>query len=133
MKRELTKQDKNFNKEKFNEWVKQFINEWGHQWGFGFYIKTTNNEVIYQGTNEFKQWRDGKLEEYINNKMSSKEQNKPLQQPLVNSSLPTEEQVLQTIFDCVFIRGIELVDYKQNFKNEQSGLYDALVKLFSKA
>ena len=44
--------------------------------------------------------------------------------------LPTEEQVLKTIFDCVFIRGIELEDYKRNFTNEQSGLYDALVKLF---
>jgi hypothetical protein len=49
----------------------------------------------------------------------------------VSGSLPTEEQVLQTIFDCVFIRGIELEDYKRNFTNEQSGLYDALVKLFS--
>ena len=49
---------------------------------------------------------------------------------VVSGSLPTEEQVLQTIFDCVFIRGIELEDYKRNFTNEQSGLYDALVKLF---
>jgi hypothetical protein len=49
----------------------------------------------------------------------------------VSGSLPTEEQVLQTIFDCVFIRGIELEDYKKNFTNEQSGLYDTLVKLFS--
>lgn len=48
----------------------------------------------------------------------------------VNHSFPTEEQVLKTIFDCVFIRGIELEDYKRNFTNEQSGLYDALVKLF---
>jgi hypothetical protein len=48
----------------------------------------------------------------------------------VSGSLPTEEQVLKTIFDCVFIRGIELEDYKRNFTNEQSGLYDALVKLF---
>lgn len=62
--------------------------------------------------------------------MSNKEQNQPLQQPLVSGSLPTEEQVLKTIFDCVFIRGIELEDYKWNFTNEQSGLYDALVKLF---
>jgi hypothetical protein len=53
-----------------------------------------------------------------------------LSQSPVNGSLPTEEQVLQTIFDCVFIRGIELENYKYNFTNEQSGLYDALVKLF---
>ncbi len=63
--------------------------------------------------------------------MSNKAENKPLQQPLVSGSFPTEEQVLLTIFDCVFIRGIELEDYKRNFSNEQSGLYDALVKLFS--
>lgn len=46
------------------------------------------------------------------------------------NDLPTEEQVLKVIFDCVFIRGIDLEDYKRNFTNEQSGLYDALVKLF---
>jgi len=50
--------------------------------------------------------------------------------PAVSDSLPTEEQVLQTIFDCVFIRGIDLEDYKQNFTDERSGLYDSLVKLF---
>lgn len=50
--------------------------------------------------------------------------------PHVSVSLPTEEQVLKTIFDCVFIRGIELEDYERNFTNEQSGLYDALVELF---
>ena len=56
---------------------------------------------------------------------------KNLNIPTVSVSLPTEEQVLQTIFDSVFIRGIELENYKRNFTNEQSGLYDALVKLFS--
>jgi hypothetical protein len=49
----------------------------------------------------------------------------------VIDSFPTEEQVLKTIFDCVFIRGIELEDYKRNFTNEQSGLYNAIVKLFN--
>ena len=62
---------------------------------------------------------------------SIENESKALSQPLVSGTLPTEEQVLQTIFDCVFIRGIELEDYKRNFTNEQSGLYDALVKLFS--
>lgn len=59
-----------------------------------------------------------------------KDQYEQLRQHFVSGSLPTEEQVLQTIFDCVFIRGMELEDYKRNFTNEQSGLYDALVKLF---
>jgi hypothetical protein len=44
---------------------------------------------------------------------------------------PSEEEVLRTIFDCVFIRGIDLEDFRRNFSNEQSGLYDALVKLFA--
>jgi hypothetical protein len=48
------------------------------------------------------------------------------------NNLPTEEQVLQTIFNCVDIRGIELEDYKYNFTNERSGLYNSLVKLFSR-
>lgn len=65
-----------------------------------------------------------------NEKLSKEAENQALRQPLVSGSLPTEEQVLQTIFDCVFIRGIELEDYKLNFTNEQSGLYDTLVKLF---
>lgn len=47
-----------------------------------------------------------------------------------DQKVPTEDQVLQTIFNCVDIRGIDLCDYKRNFTNEQSGLYDALVKLF---
>jgi hypothetical protein len=64
-------------------------------------------------------------------KNSNETQNPKLGISVVSGSLPTEEQVLQTIFDCVFIRGIELEDYKRNFTNEQSGLYDALVKLFS--
>lgn len=61
---------------------------------------------------------------------SKQSQIQALNIPVVSGSLPTEEQVLETIFDCVFIRGIELEDYKRNFTNEQSGLYDALVKLF---
>ena len=48
----------------------------------------------------------------------------------VSGSLPTEDQVLNTIYKCVFIRGMELEEYDWNFRNEQSGLYDELVKLF---
>lgn len=46
------------------------------------------------------------------------------------NSIPSEKEVLQTIFDCVFIRGIDLELYERDFLNPQSGLYDALVKLF---
>jgi hypothetical protein len=63
--------------------------------------------------------------------MEYQEQKNNIDQPVVGGSLPTEDQVLQTIFDCVFIRGIELQDYKKNFTNEQCGLYNALVKLFN--
>jgi hypothetical protein len=49
-----------------------------------------------------------------------------------NTGLPTEEQVLNTIFDCVFIRGIELEDYRRNFSNQECKLYDRLVSLFNK-
>ena len=66
----------------------------------------------------------------LNNKLSNEAQNQPSCLAAVSGSLPTEEQVLQTIFDYVFIRGIELENYKRNFTNEESGLYDALVKLF---
>lgn len=45
---------------------------------------------------------------------------------------PTEEEVLNTIFKNVFIRGIDLEVYRKEFENERSGLYDALVKLFDK-
>ena len=46
--------------------------------------------------------------------------------------LPTEREVLQAIFDNVFIRGVDLVDYERNFSNKESGLYDSIVKLFNK-
>jgi hypothetical protein len=59
MKKELTEQEKNFNK-----WLEQFIKDSGHQWGFGFYVETTNGEVFHQGTDEYKEWYNGKLEEY---------------------------------------------------------------------
>jgi hypothetical protein len=59
MEKDLTAQEKHFNK-----WLEQFIKESGHQWGFGFYVETVEGEVFHQGTNEYKQWYDGKIEEY---------------------------------------------------------------------
>lgn len=43
---------------------------------------------------------------------------------------PTEEEILNLIFDNVFIRGIDLSSYKGNFSNEESGLYTKLIALF---
>lgn len=56
---------------------------------------------------------------------------KPLSLPVTINSLPTEEQVLKTIFDSVFIRGMDLEEYEIYFSNDRSGLYDALTKLFT--
>jgi hypothetical protein len=38
--------------------LEKLIKESGHQWGFGFYVETTNGEVFY------KQWHDSKSEDY---------------------------------------------------------------------
>lgn len=46
-------------------------------------------------------------------------------------TIPSEDVILDTIIDSVFIRGIELEYYRRNFTNEQSGLYDRLLKLFN--
>ena len=67
---------------------------------------------------------------YDESKLKSDE-NHTVNNDVAISSLPTEDEVLKTIFDCVFIRGIDLEDYKRDFANEQSGLYTALVKLFN--
>jgi len=47
-------------------------------------------------------------------------------------SKPSEDEILDTIIDSVLIRGVELEPYRRNFTNEQSGLYDRLIKLFNK-
>lgn len=48
-----------------------------------------------------------------------------------NSNIPSEKEVLDLIIGSVDIRGIELESYRYKFKNDESGLYDGLVKLFS--
>lgn len=99
-------------------------------------VKVISKE--FGGTNDseflktaWKQLKSNKMKkDDLKNESSKQAPNKALSKTDVSGSLPTEDQVLKTIFDCVFIRGIELEDYKWNFTNEQSGLYDALVKLF---
>ena len=59
MRKELTQEEKNF-----HNWLETFIKESGHQWGFGFYVETMDGKVLHQGTDEYKEWYDGKLEEY---------------------------------------------------------------------
>ena len=48
-------------------------------------------------------------------------------------NLPSEDEIIQAIFDSVDIRGINLEDYRYKFTNKESGLYDRLVDLFSKS
>jgi len=43
---------------------------------------------------------------------------------------PTEESVVDAIIDSVSIRGISLEDYKREFTNERSGLFDVLNKIY---
>jgi hypothetical protein len=45
-------------------------------------------------------------------------------------NMPSEEEVLNTIFDCVSIRGIDLKEYTYEFSDDHSGLYSALCELF---
>ena len=44
---------------------------------------------------------------------------------------PTEDQIIDTIINCVDIRGMDLIDYRHKFTDEQSGLITALRKLFN--
>jgi hypothetical protein len=52
------------------------------------------------------------------------------EEPKLKEKIPTEDEVLKTIYDNVFIRGIDLEDYDYNFR--QSDLYINLCKLFTK-
>jgi len=47
-------------------------------------------------------------------------------------NVPTENQILDTIMECVKIDRMELLIFREYFTNEKSGLYDALLKLFGK-
>ncbi len=48
------------------------------------------------------------------------------------STLPTEKEIIDTILNCVDIRGIELEFYRREFTEERSGLITALHKLYSR-
>lgn len=48
------------------------------------------------------------------------------------STLPTEDEIVDTILSCVDIRGIELEHYRREFTDSRSGLITALNKLYSR-
>jgi len=51
---------------------------------------------------------------------------------VIDSALPTEQEIIDTILNCVDIRGVELEHYKREFTEERSGLITALHKLYSR-
>jgi hypothetical protein len=59
MRKELTEEEK-----KFHIWLETFIKESGHSFGSGFFVELYTGEIFYNGTDEYKEWYDGKLEEY---------------------------------------------------------------------
>jgi hypothetical protein len=48
------------------------------------------------------------------------------------STLPTEDEIVDTILSCVDIRGIELEHYRRQFTDSRSGLITALNELYSR-
>ncbi len=44
--------------------------------------------------------------------------------------IPSEDDIINTILDCVYIRGIDLENHKHEFTNERCGLIDKLNKLY---
>ena len=48
------------------------------------------------------------------------------------SNLPTEDEIIETILNCVDIRGIELEHYRREFTDDRSGLITALNKIYSR-
>ena len=66
--------------------------------------------------------------------LSDKQSNEEILAMIKNSQKdlpsPTEEEVIDTILGKVFIRGIDLEDYRREFTEERSGLISALRKLF---
>jgi hypothetical protein len=59
MRKELTEEEK-----KFHNWLETFITESGHSFGTGFFVELHTGEIFYNGTDEYKEWYDAKLEEY---------------------------------------------------------------------
>lgn len=48
------------------DYIKQFIKDYGHSFGQGFYIELYTGEVLYAGTEEYKLWYQEREEEYKN-------------------------------------------------------------------
>ena len=59
MRKKLTDEEK-----KFHNWLEIFIKKSGHSFGKGFFVELHTGEFFYNGMDEYKEWYEGKLEEY---------------------------------------------------------------------
>lgn len=50
--------------ENFNIWIKQFIKDYGHSWGFGFYVELNTGEYFDRSSPEYQEWFNNKRIEY---------------------------------------------------------------------
>lgn len=48
------------------DYIKQFIKDYGHSFGMGFFVELHTGEVMYNGTDEYKEWYEEKEKEYLN-------------------------------------------------------------------
>ena len=49
----------------FETWLQQFIRFSGHGWGMGFYVELNDGRVLYNGTDEYRDWYASKMKEYM--------------------------------------------------------------------
>ncbi len=94
------------------------------------YIKYLDEQSSEAWSNDNELLSDA-MEDYA--KMYHEQQVKNCSIPLVSvSNLPTEDEIIKTILNCVDIRGIELEYYRGEFTDDRSGLITALNKLYSR-
>jgi hypothetical protein len=48
----------------FEKWLEKFVKSSGHSFGDGFFVELNSGEILYRDTDEYKEWYDGKLDDY---------------------------------------------------------------------
>lgn len=61
----IKKMDKTINEKKFNDWLKQFIKDYGHSFGGGFYVELNTGEYFYRNDEEYRNWYENKQKEFL--------------------------------------------------------------------
>lgn len=95
-----------------------------------FYVIIEDNDwILYNGNNGFVITNGSILCE------ADIEFIKSISKPIENKigDYPSENEIINTIIDCVDISGIDLEDYRREFTEERSGLYSQLINLFEKS